>query len=217
MLKDYYTILGISTQATPVEIKQAYRKLAKQYHPDVVGNSTADIQHFNTIKEAYETLTNTTLLNAYKQARWLYKAEAKQMEKTEKRTLTTIFIQLIALDKEVHYHTIQHLNAYVIATLSNKILDNTAIAILNENYNKDTVHKVMQYIVKLVTYTHNDYVQALLSKLVLLNNEAYRPYKVKLVIVSNNMLKQQNRKRYSWLWVALLTLFLLAVLYSIVT
>lgn len=39
VVKDYYKILGLTQQATPEEIKDAYRNLAKKYHPDVKTNA----------------------------------------------------------------------------------------------------------------------------------------------------------------------------------
>ncbi|MGB9813252.1 MAG: molecular chaperone DnaJ [Thermovenabulum sp.] len=55
--RDYYEILGVSRDATEEEIKKAYRKLARQYHPDV--NKSEDAQEkFKEINEAYEVLSN---------------------------------------------------------------------------------------------------------------------------------------------------------------
>lgn len=55
--RDYYEVLGINKNASKDEIKKAYRKLSKQYHPDI--NKEADAtEKFKEVKEAYETLSD---------------------------------------------------------------------------------------------------------------------------------------------------------------
>lgn len=53
---DYYRILGILEQADEEQIKQAYRKLAKKYHPDLNPNNPEAEAKFKDVVEAYETL-----------------------------------------------------------------------------------------------------------------------------------------------------------------
>ena len=58
MAKNFYDRLGVSRKATPEEIKKAYRKLARQYHPDVNPNNKEAELRFKEINEAYETLSD---------------------------------------------------------------------------------------------------------------------------------------------------------------
>ena len=58
MAKDFYDRLGVTRKATPEEIKKAYRKLARQYHPDVNPNNKEAELRFKEINEAYETLSD---------------------------------------------------------------------------------------------------------------------------------------------------------------
>jgi molecular chaperone DnaJ len=64
MKKDYYIILGISKGATKDRIKQAYRALAKRYHPDSAGTEINETK-FKEIQRAYETLSDTNRRAVY--------------------------------------------------------------------------------------------------------------------------------------------------------
>lgn len=67
MSKDYYKTLGVSRNADEKEIKKAFRKLAKQYHPDTnPGNAAAEAK-FKEINEAYEVLSDATKRRQYDQ------------------------------------------------------------------------------------------------------------------------------------------------------
>ncbi len=54
--KDYYKSLGVARTATDAEIKKAFRKLAREYHPDVAKNKKQAEEKFKEINEAYEVL-----------------------------------------------------------------------------------------------------------------------------------------------------------------
>ncbi|MBC8171866.1 MAG: DnaJ domain-containing protein, partial [Anaerolineae bacterium] len=58
MAKDYYKTLGVSKSADEKELKKAYRKLAKQYHPDANPDNASAEAKFKEINEAYEVLSD---------------------------------------------------------------------------------------------------------------------------------------------------------------
>jgi curved DNA-binding protein len=63
--KDYYAVLGVSKDATPEQIKQAYRRLARKYHPDMnPGNQEAE-KRFKEVNEAHEILSDSDKRQKY--------------------------------------------------------------------------------------------------------------------------------------------------------
>jgi len=81
--KDYYAVLGVKKDASAAEIKQAYRRLAKQHHPDLHLNKDKDkaADKFKEINEAYEVLSDLQKKSKYDQ---IDPGEAPQPFRTEK-------------------------------------------------------------------------------------------------------------------------------------
>ena len=89
-MKDYYGILGVSEQAAEKDIKAAYRKLAKLYHPDVVKDDADKTQRMYEIQEAYQCLGDEESRKKYDRARMERRAGGQQTgnkrsEKNEQR------------------------------------------------------------------------------------------------------------------------------------
>lgn len=65
MSKDYYEILGVSKDANETDIKKSYRKLSKQYHPDLNPNNKEAEEKFKDIAEAYSVLSDSEKRSNY--------------------------------------------------------------------------------------------------------------------------------------------------------
>ncbi|HLU71164.1 MAG TPA: molecular chaperone DnaJ [Nonomuraea sp.] len=70
--KDYYAVLGVPKSATADEIKKAYRKLARQYHPDTNQGDAAKEKKFKEVSEAYDVLSDSKRRKEYDEARTLF-------------------------------------------------------------------------------------------------------------------------------------------------
>src|SRR5271169_3014608 len=65
--QDYYELLGVARKAPLKEIRQAYRKLARKYHPDLNPGDKSSEEKFKQIQEAYEVLSDTKKRQMYDQ------------------------------------------------------------------------------------------------------------------------------------------------------
>lgn len=106
MIKDYYKELGLSPDCSQEEIKKAYRKLARDFHPDMCGNK--DSTKFRSIQEAYETLGKTEKRKLYDQ----------QLKREQFRHAHQVPTYSIRLDDEEFYFPLSLENWF------NQILDN---------------------------------------------------------------------------------------------
>jgi molecular chaperone DnaJ len=70
--KDYYKALGVPKDATEAEIKKAYRKLAREFHPDANENDVKSEERFKDVSEAYDVLGDAKRRKEYDEARALF-------------------------------------------------------------------------------------------------------------------------------------------------
>src|SRR5437762_647421 len=103
MIKDYYNILQLPSSATIPEIKQAYRKLAMAWHPDKNPNDPYAKAQFESIKEAYEVLTNPLKKDLYLQERWYDQSIGKKRTAV---TITPVNILKLVLELERYVSTL---------------------------------------------------------------------------------------------------------------
>ncbi len=78
-MKNYYSILGVTPDSCDADIKAAYRKLARKFHPDV---NPCGAERFKDICEAYETLSDTKKRFQYDTINGFFKSSPKQEQKT---------------------------------------------------------------------------------------------------------------------------------------
>lgn len=90
---DYYTILGVDKKASAEEIKKAYRKLARKYHPDINPDDEIAKQKFQEINEAHEVLNDSEKRKKYDQygENWKNSQESNRYNEQNKTNRNTAY------------------------------------------------------------------------------------------------------------------------------
>ncbi len=91
--KNYYEILDVTPDATSEELKSAYRKLARKYHPDIAGNE--GVEKFKEITEAYETLSDETKRKRYDILRGIFNYNKSTTDKTTQKEAQKAYRQTL--------------------------------------------------------------------------------------------------------------------------
>jgi hypothetical protein len=205
-LKDHYKTLQVAPHASTAEIKKAYRILAKQYHPDVVGSDPYAAAIFADIKEAYETLTQPHKKDRYLQERWYQKSQGTIHEKP---TLTPVNIlkDLLAFEKSCHQVDVFRMNKTALFREIGLLISSEKIGVLKQ-FNDPSINEqiVRCFVTPLLLLQAND-ARSLANHLLPLvpaNSTAGQQLRQNLKRLNT----QNNRQRWQWLWVLLITLLL---------
>ncbi len=122
-MKDYYKILGVSSNATETEVKKAYRALALKYHPDKNPDNKFAEAQFKEIQEAYHVISNADKRRRYDEER-VYSGYAR-----ERKTQVAVNTDwLIGKAKELNMH-LQKMDLY---RMDHEALKNYILHILSD-------------------------------------------------------------------------------------
>ncbi len=146
-LKDYYKILEISSTASPVDIKKAYRRLALKYHPDKnFGNELYEAK-FKEISEAYNILSDTTKRKDYNFQRNNQSQSYSKRKTYSPTTPQTILNQAIEFRKKVAVLDQHRMNKGALYEQIQILLSRQNIHLLQENndpqLNKRIIEDIM--------------------------------------------------------------------------
>lgn len=211
-VKDYYKILELSPQASISEVKKSFRRLALRYHPDTnQGNRYAEAW-YREIQEAYETLTDTQLREAYHQQRWLLKSQGRSFSETVPLTPPFILKQATELLEQVkntdHFRMDHHaLQQQVLLAVNDE-----RINVLNA-YRDDAVTKnVVQLVIASLFALEFPLIGPVIKQLQKLNTGGHS-----ITHLTDNYYAKRKRRyvweRYQGFFILVLTLLLCLVIY----
>ncbi len=212
-LKDHYRTLGVSTSATPEEIKKAYRQLAHRHHPDKANNSSLAHEMFLDIQEAYNILSHPKKRKRYDEERFFSGLSSRRdPEQISGAWLLQQTAKLQAHMQQVDSYRMNHLALYEYLLL---LLSNSHIALLKAEQHNETSVNIISMLLDATRLLRYEYFAAITDKLYLIAGQDATLRQM----IQDEQVRRRKRARESrftpWMVVALaLLLCLFMYLYA---
>ncbi|RYE25104.1 MAG: J domain-containing protein [Sphingobacteriales bacterium] len=209
-LKDHYRTLELKPAATLQEVKAAYRRLARLYHPDVNTGAYSEIR-FLDIKEAYDTLSDANQRRRYDEERWLMGMgnRTRDVQAITPKWILDESRKLARHMQTIDTYRMSHSALYDYIQL---LLADAHMAILQQEGSEETNQLVVTELLNATRHLKHEYMVAVATRL------------AQLVAGNNDILQsiyrqvQQSNRRAGWdryfpLIITLIALLLCAVMY----
>ncbi|MGB5029006.1 MAG: DnaJ domain-containing protein [Chitinophagaceae bacterium] len=210
-LKDYYQILELEPSASLPEVKKAYRKLAKQYHPDKNNNDPYATALFADIKEAYEMLTDPAKKEYYLQQRWYHQSTGNRKTQ-EVITPVTVLKQALELEQYVSKIDVFRMDKMGLQQYIMDLIPDTSIEKLHQFNEPDTIRQIVSILLHAIKplppiYTKDIFIQ--LKKL----SDKDPVATEQLNIFIRQRQKKSHREKYSLVVIIILTIIISLFIY----
>jgi curved DNA-binding protein CbpA len=203
MLKDYYKTLELEPSATQAEIKKAYRRLAKQYHPDKTQNDTSASAIYQAIKEAYEVLTDPSKKEFYLQQRW-YNQSVGRRKTQQLITPSDVLKQALELDRYVSRLDHFRMDKYGLRDYIKELMAEPVVKMLNDHNDRDINSEITRLVSKCLHILPVDAAESLYQEL----RKIHVTPETEIQLYSSvQLLKKQSKwDRYKMITIVLITL-----------
>ena len=145
-MKDFYAILGVSPMSTRDEIRKVYRKLAKQYHPDITSGDAYASAKFQDIKEAYETLTQPARKEAWLRERWLRQATNQGPGDSAPLTPFTILERVLRFERSVSHMDVFRMDHTGVVNQARNLLSSDNLECLEKFHEADMNRTIIRHL-----------------------------------------------------------------------
>lgn len=210
-LKDYYQILELEPSASLPEVKKAYRKLAKQYHPDKNNNDPYATALFADIKEAYEMLTDPAKKEYYLQQRWYHQSTGNRKTQ-EVITPVTVLKQALELEQYVSKIDVFRMDKMGLQKYIMDLIPDTSIEKLQQFNEPDTIRQIVSILLHAIKPLPGQYTKDIFIQLHKLSaNEPIATEKLNIFIRQRQ--KKSHREKYSLVVIIILTIIISLFIY----
>jgi curved DNA-binding protein CbpA len=143
---DYYAVLNLPQHATAEEVRRAYRKKVMDCHPDLFPDDADKLRLFDTVKEAYETLTHPQKKEMYMQERWRRKANGQSVQGVVFSSAEYLK-QCLALNRQLAAMDTYRISEQQIVQQLNTLLTEEKIKALHEAKDSTLVRSVLDSLI----------------------------------------------------------------------